>query len=278
MPIAEFRKLAGTIASAFKIGLGGPQIKNNSGIIEARNNADSAFTVVRGASPVADNDLVTKLYADSLSKPRIIDDQVDTSVSLPTNTGSRRFLVVSTSGSGANIGDLLYDDGSGSGPMTILTAEEGRVIAITDALTGGTESFEADSIYIWDEDGSEWLKIGDIGSTTGGIREIRFVLDNTATQDSTFAMPANARVVEASIEVTTPYSGGATISVGNTATADAYQETGDNNPQTAGRYVVDQDTLDSALSGGSSVVRVAVGGTPAAGAGVCIVKFVNPNA
>lgn len=43
----------------------GPQLKNASGVIEARNSGDSAYVVVRGADPSAANDLVTKSYGDT---------------------------------------------------------------------------------------------------------------------------------------------------------------------------------------------------------------------
>lgn len=65
-------KIRGTIETIFQIGLGGPQLKNNSGAIEARNAGDSAFAVVRGAAPVGDNDLVTKTYADTLATRSIV--------------------------------------------------------------------------------------------------------------------------------------------------------------------------------------------------------------
>jgi hypothetical protein len=60
-----FQKIRGTIESLFQLGLGGPQLKNNAGVIEARNPADSNFVVVRGDTPVLPNDLVTKNYVDT---------------------------------------------------------------------------------------------------------------------------------------------------------------------------------------------------------------------
>ena len=180
-------------------------------------------------------------------------------------------MVVTTAGSGTVIGDLLFDDGSSVGTMEIIGKLEGRTIAITDSLSGGTISFDTDSIYCWDEDGSVWVKIGDIGSVTGAEREIRYVIDNSATQDSTTATPVSNRVTYCALEVTTPYSGGATIQVGDTGTANKFMGTGDNNPQAAATYVVEQDTVTIA-----SVIRTAVGGAPAAGAGIVVVRFTSP--
>lgn len=57
-----FTKILGTLSSTFQLGKSGPLLKNNSGIIEARNAADNAYAIVRGATPVNDNDLATKAY------------------------------------------------------------------------------------------------------------------------------------------------------------------------------------------------------------------------
>jgi len=59
-------KIRGTIETLFRIGIGGPNLKDNGGEIEARNAADAAFVNVRGADPVIADDLVTKRYADAI--------------------------------------------------------------------------------------------------------------------------------------------------------------------------------------------------------------------
>jgi len=59
------RKIIGTIENIFQLGLGGPNWKNNSGIIEARDAGDTAFAIVRGLTPSNDNDLATKNYVDA---------------------------------------------------------------------------------------------------------------------------------------------------------------------------------------------------------------------
>jgi len=271
-----FSKIRGTIETIFQLGLGGPQLKDNAGIIEARDADDTGYAIVRVAAPVGDNDAPTKLYVDSLQRAMVVKRQADTSTAIPNNTAVRGFVVVTTAGNGAVIGDVLYDDGSNSGLMTILAAVEGRTITTTDNLTGGTISFDADSIYIWDEDGTAWVKSGDVGNISGAVREIRFILDNTAQQDSTTVMPANARVHYCGIEITTSYSGGANIAVGTTAIVNAFQATTDNNAQTSSDqiFAVQQDTD----VGAASVVRVTVNGAPAAGAGVVVVRYSLPDA
>lgn len=269
-------KTKGTTESEFQLGLNNSKLVENAGDIEARNAAGSALVNMKVATPLADSDAVTKKYADTISKPVIIADQVDTSSSIPNNTAARRLLVVSTAGSGAAIGNLLFDNGlSDASPMEILATVEGRCIAITDALSGGTVTFDPDSIYIWDADGTAWAKIGDVGSTTGAKRMIRFSIDNSASQDSVSQIPANNIVTESRVIIVTPYSAGATIDVGDTGTADKYHDQLDVDPQTAGTYIVPQSTDQG---GSASVVRKTVGGAPAAGAGFIEIDYVAPNA
>jgi len=265
-----FKKIAGIIGNLFHFDGGeGPLLKNNASTLEVRTFDDSAFGKLRVATPTGDNDAVNKLYADTLEKPLIIKRQADTSSSIPGNTAVRGFVVVSTAGSGAAIGDVLYDDGSNTGTMAILTAVEGRTIAVTDALGGGTVTFNADTIYLWDEDGGAWLGIGDLGTVTGALRVLRYAITNSASQDSSSTLPAGARVFEARCEVTTPYSGGAVITVGRVGDTDAFIEAGDIKEQNAGLYSVDQDTLVAS----ASVVRTTITGAPAAGAGVVTVFY-----
>ena len=55
--------LYGTSNDSFSIGVGGPAWKANGTTLEARATAGGALTVVRGASPVGNDDLVTKAFA-----------------------------------------------------------------------------------------------------------------------------------------------------------------------------------------------------------------------
>ena len=271
-----FNKIRGTFEDLFQIGKAGPQIKKNAtNIAELRNSDDTDFARLKGAAAQADNEFITLKQLETATKPIIVSTQADTSSSLPNNSGTKQVIVVTTAGSGAVIGDLLYDDGSGSGTVEILPAVEGRTIAVTDALTGGTVTFDPDSIYIWDADGSAWLKIGDIGSVTGAERVISFDIDNTASQASTSSIPANAVIMDTKVKITTPYSVGGTIEVGQTGDTDLLQTTADNDPQSANTYQC-ADPLDW---GGSALpVLVTVGGTPAAGDGTVYVTYTVPNA
>ncbi len=148
------------------------------------------------------------------------------------------------------------------------------MIVTTVALTGGTVTFSADAPYIWDTQGSSWVAAGPSGST-GAIREIRFATTNAASQSSATQIPANAIVVLSQLSVTTPYSAGATIAIGQTGSTSLLQGTGDNLPQTNGLYEVPQDT---SWGGTARAVLVTITGSPSAGVGVCITHYCMPDA
>lgn len=271
------QKIRGTLFDIFQIGKSGPQLKKESAsILQIRNSDDSALGRLKVASPLSDDDAVTRQYLETVEGAVRTSRQADCSSALPSNTATRGYVVVSTPGTGTVLGDLLYDNGTATGTMTIISKLEGRLIAVTDALSGGTATFEADSIYIWDEDGGSWIKIGDIGSVTGAVRRIRYSITNSASQDSASSIPANARIERTDVEITTPYSGGGTIAIGRAGgTTDLVQATTDNDPQTANIYSVPQDTSWGA---GAAAVRTTIAGSPAAGAGVVSVWYSVPNA
>lgn len=271
--MSVFSKIRGTIETIFQIGNAGPQLKNNSGVIEARNSGDSGFVVVRGAAPVGDNDFATRIFVEKLAARYVVTAQFDGNNALPSNSGSEHFIVVTTTGPNATIGQLLYDNGSGSGTVSVVTAVGGNLIVTTAAFGGGTITLLSDSLYMWDAGSSSWVNAGG-SSVSGAVREIRYAITNSATQDSATQIPANAQVIETEVEIVTPYSGGATISVGQSGSLSLLQSTSDNLATVAGTYQVPQDV---AWGGTPLAVRTTVGGAPAAGAGFTIVRYTLPN-
>jgi hypothetical protein len=271
-----FAKLAGITNSFFQIGgPGGNGWNYNSAggtALEARNAANSTFVVVRGAAPVADNDLTTKAYVDVINKPIVVGLQFNGNNPLPANSGTEQFYVVTTTGANATIGQLLWDDGSGIGTVTVLTALEGRSIFTSAAFSGGTISLRANSYYVWDTVSSSWL-LEASSTQSGAVRVIRYAITNAAVQDSATTLPANAVVLRAWLDVVTPYSGGATISIGQAGFTSAFMGTGDNTATVADIYQVSQDTVAPALT----AIRTSVGGAPAAGAGFTIVEYSVPD-
>jgi len=263
--------LRGTIQYIFRLGkpsdANSVQIKASGGLLQVRNSDDTAFAKAQGANPTLDDDLVTKRYADSLPKPLIVTAQISGASAVPANTGTRHFIAVTTTGVNANIGDLYLDDGTGSGNATKLVAVEGRTIVVTDNLSGGTVTLLADTMYVWDADGSAWV------SASGINPVISYALTNAATQDSAAQVPANARVLRTRVQISTVFSAGGTISVGQVGSVSLLATTSQVDPQTTGIYEIPQET---AWGGSALVVRVTVGGAPAAGAGRVTVEYALP--
>ena len=263
-----FAKLAGTITSFFQIGnTAGPGINSNGAALETKNAANNAFAVHRGASPVGDNDFTTKAYVDKVAnKPTVASLQFNGNSSLPTNSGTEQWYVVTTSGANATIGQLLWDDGSGSGTVAVIPATTGNTIVTTAAFSGGTISLAANQMYVWT--GSAWLDIAP--SVSGATYMIRLPITTAASQSSATQIPANAYVYDARLDITTPYSGGATITLGITGTAALFMATTDSTPTVAGLYEVPQDT---AVGASAAALLVTVAGAPAAGVGAAIVMY-----
>lgn len=268
-------KIKGTIESTFQLGLGGPVLKNASGAVEARNSADTGYAIVRGATPVGDDDLTTKMYVGTVAAPIIVTGQWDGGVALTNNTVTRRYYVVTTTGGVASIGQLIWDNGLNDGlPLTVVAASA-RMIVTTVALSGGTVTFKADSPYIWDTDGSAWVAAGPSG-VSGAIREIRMALTFAATQTSVAKIPANAIVTEATLDIGTGFSPGTTMTIGRVGSLALLQATSDNLATVVGVYQSMQDTSWGVTE---LEVVVTVGGViPVAGAGFCIVKYTMPDA
>jgi len=171
--MAWYEKLRGTIETIFKLGLNGINLKNNSGVLEARNADDSALVVVRGAEPVGSSDLVTKNYVD--------------------------------------------------------TQINGNILGVKFTIT-----------------------------TTGGI--------------STVSIPASSTILDCIVDITTAYSAGATITVGNIADPSQLQDTMDNNPQIVSTYSKEQLTSWA----NDAPVQATVNGSPTTGAATIMVIYMKP--
>lgn len=91
-----------------------------------------------------------------------------------------------------------------------------------------------------------------------------------ATVSSVTSIPIGATVIEAELDVTTPYSPGATISLGQAGSVAEFQATTDNNPQADALYQVPQNT--SAAS--TNPLLATVAGGPVAGVATAILRYV----
>ena len=109
------------------------------------------------------------------------------------------------------------------------------------------------------------------GGGTDAVTEVRFPIGTGATQTSNDAIPANSIVVDAELDIETPYSPGTTIEVGSATSLALLMATTDSVPTSAALYAVHQDTP---WGGAGSKVTVTIAGAPVAGSGLCIVRYV----
>ena len=56
------KKIRGIIGSLFQLGIDGPQLKNESGVLASRTNDDQNYSPFRAAAPIGENDVVIKSY------------------------------------------------------------------------------------------------------------------------------------------------------------------------------------------------------------------------
>jgi hypothetical protein len=269
-----YSRIAGVINSFFQFGgPAGPGINANGAALETKNAANNAFAVHRGATPVADNDLTTKAYVDTIARPFIVTAQSNAASALIANSGVEHYIVVSAAGTGAAAayvaGAVLWDDGSGSGNVTILGPTAGQPIFVTTSLTGGTFVFSANNEYIWT--GTTWQSV--TPSLSGIVYCIDFALA-LATASSVTQIPANAVILSCELKVTTAYSAGTTIAVGQTGTTGLLMATGDNVATTIDEYRADQRT---GWGASPLAVLATIAGSPSVGAGTVTVQYTLPN-
>lgn len=120
----------------------------------------------------------------------------------------------------------------------------------------------------------ENLTAGGASPSGGGaaeVTEIRFAIGTGATQTSATTIPANSTIVDAELDVETPYSPGTTIEIGSATSLALLMATTDNVATSSGLYANHQST---GWGGAGSKVTVTVAGAPVAGAGFVIVRYV----
>lgn len=268
-----FEKLSGFVPSFLQWGgPAGPGINQNSTALETKNAANNAYANHRGAYPLIDADFATKAYVDETARPFIVTAQSNAATALIANSATEHYIVVSAAGSGAAAayvaGAVLWDDGSGAGNVTVLGPTSGQPIFVTTALTGGTFVFSANNEYIWT--GSTWSNLAP--SVAGSSLCIQ-VTTGLATVSSVTSIPANAVITRVVTTVSTAYSAGTTISVGQTGTVSLLQATGDITPQTIDSY---GSSLPVAWGSSALPVLITITGSPTVGAGTVLVQYTSP--
>lgn len=271
------KKIRGIMGSIFQIGgHSGPNIKNNSGVIEARNAGDSAFVLMRGLGIPSSGDTVNDVPRFLDLKGRVAQIEFDFNGASPPSAGTNtdEFGFCHTTGGGYTAGDVIYDDGSS---LITIPSEVVLHITSTSAVTG-TISLIANGLY--SNDAGTWTLKGDgTAAASGRVLTIELTYTNTDTtgKSSTTSIPDGARVIRVRNIVETIFNNSPTLTVIVDGTSDeTILQTTDSDLETLGEYHREDTHLITSSTEGP--VKLTVGGTPSAGAGRIIVEYATPQA
>ena len=246
------------IGSVVEFGKGGPLAKVNGGILEHRLNDDSNFSIVRAASPIGDDDLVTKKFLETRANV-VVSGQIDGGA--PPAVVNGAIYVVTTTGGAYNEGELYRGEG---GSWVQVNVIDGLRITVTVPLSGGNIEFLADHVCQWDAGSSSWKDIGPAASITKVRKAERATITFGSSSPSAIGnqLPANAIVREAVVSVTQAFNdAAASLSIGNTGDNDKYMTTDEVDLTKVGLYSVDllellgsAEQVNAYLSAGTSTV------------------------
>jgi len=271
-----FDKLRGIIGALFQLGgPTGPNLKDNSGVIEHRNAGDTDFVVARAAHIAAGgavNDIVTLLDLQGRI-PNIMYSFDGGSAPTPGDNPNL-FGFVHTTGGPYTAGQVIFDDSSS---LIIMPPEVVRTIT-TSTIVTGTISLIQNGLYALQS--GTWVLKGDgTGTATGSVLSIEVPFsfsDEGTTVSSTTQIPDGARILWSRIEVETVFDGAETALLILDGTEDlSLLLTTENDLQTLGSYQNREGFL--VTSGNTGVIAVTLVGTTATqGVGRAIVTYVTP--
>lgn len=225
------------LSSTVEFGKDGPLVKDNAGIFELKDNTDTSLIRLKTADPQDDQDVVTKKFLETRSHVSVT-GQIDGS-SPPGSATAGAVYIVTTAGGSYSLNELYRWDGSAWEQLTVF---EGMRITITDNLTGGTDTYNGDHIYLWDADGSDWVDVGPTQEISNVERNIKATLAYTDSGDNNIgsAVPAGAVVNKFLINVTQAFTdNSATLKIGDASDDDRFVETKEVKLKTVGLYVAD---------------------------------------
>ena len=252
-----------------ELGKRGPRVKNNSNVVELRNQADDDFAVLRAGTPVGDDDVVTKGYLET---------RADIAVTGQINGGSPpavgtlgTIYLCTTSGGVYTEGYLYRSDGSS---WVELVPTTGLKVSVTVALSGGNIEFTADHIYLWDEEGGSWVDVGPAPQGTAIVKTARATLVHTDTgENAVVTVPANAIITKVLVNITQIWDGSnVTLEIGDASDPDRLLATAANDLAKLGVCKVDL----AHLYGSQTVVNATItnnGDTPSQGQALVVVHY-----
>ena len=187
-----------------------------------------------------------------------------------TNTTGRLDVKDSPGTSFVEVRAGLFKDGGGNLYLPLASADIAGIAAGDIFYHNGTalKRLAADTGKYLQSTGTGIQWVANLNDPNT-LQTKQTVINNGASQ-ALFTFPANAHIFAIWIQVTTPYSAGATISIQGTMVPELFAPE-NNDPQTAGIYIVEDDFINTY---GTDGLLLIVTGTPAAGAGLATIFYV----
>ena len=260
------------IGSNVELGKDGLRIKDTGSRIEFRDNTDSNLVPIRAATPVTDDDVVTKGYLEKNAEIKVTGEIYDnTGITGNSGTPTVGQIFIAKDTVGFAVANRLYRaitttpiaSASLGTDFEEIIPPEGLRIGVSDAFTNGGFPLEADHVYIWDADAGEWSDIGPAAAVTDVVKSKKATIGTAATTLIVQA-PAGSSGVKVIFKVTTPYSGGTSITIGNSGAQDNIMTSNEIKENQAGVYIAEA-FVEYAVA---TDINVYISGSPAAGAAV----------
>lgn len=251
-----------------ELGKDGVRVKDNAGVLEARDNADANYVIMRGGHPVGENDLVTLRYLRTRADVRVT-GQIDGGSPPAAGTPGRVFICT-TAGGVYNLKSLYYDNGA---TWEEIVPGEGLTIQVTDDLTGGTDEYVADHHYIWDADGSTWLDLGPNPGETETVKGKPITLLHTDIGANLIKnVPSGAYAVRVKVNVTQVFDGtNPYLEVGDAADPDRHMTSTQQNLGKVGLYKTEALYLYGVATDVNATLTI--GGAPTQGQCVVMLEW-----
>jgi len=200
----------------------------------------------------------------------IVTGQIDGGSPPAAGTPGRVFICT-TAGGTYTLKYLYYDNGTSWEEIAPI---EGMTISVTDDLTGGTDEYAGDHLYMWDADGATWVDLGPSPAESSIVKSKRLTIDYTDIgANLVVTVPSNAIATKVMVNVTQAWNDNAPyIEVGDATDPDRLMEEKGAKLSTVGLYVGDCFYL----YGSATAINITLtndGGTPSAGQLTVIVQY-----
>jgi hypothetical protein len=214
----------GGIGADVQLGKGGPRVVVDTGVVKATKADGVTLEELKGAAPTTSDSFKTGAE--------------------PVVAGALYICTAAVAGPPAFVEKKLYYGKAGA--WVEKDPVEGQTIHVTDALTGGNQTYLADHIYVWDADNSEWDDVGPYIAATKVMKTERGAVSHSNSEGQEVnvgdALPANAVVLGAVVAVSEVFDGATpTLKIGEPigGTTDRIMTTAECDLKTVGIYKVD---------------------------------------